>query len=123
MNIETTTTHPTTEPSFISPNPQTLTPLSRVSRLVTEFFQLSDPPTYNSPYVWWLRSKAALDISHPMPRPVKFSRSNGKRPVWHQEQILHWYGQWQGLEVKECVEAGDNIHDGVVSLSEYRVTK
>ena len=96
---------------YVSSDPKTLIGLSRLPDLVTEFFDLDleDRPSYDAPFVWWQRSKANEHIAVPMPEPVTFAAANGRGPLWHQEQLIHWFGMWRGLDVPVCIEAGDKL--------------
>jgi len=95
----------------ISDNPHVFVSLSRVSSVVNEFFHLDvdDQVKYDTPFVWWDRSKRNIDIANPMPVPVAFTSANDRGPLWHQDQIVHWFGQWRRLPVPECSQAGDKV--------------
>jgi len=110
-------------------DPRTLVSLSRVAALVSEFFDLDDPVEYDTPFVWWDRSKKNFGIALPMPEPIAFVGASAKGeaswsrgPLWHQEQIVHWYAEWRDLEVPFCREAGDRVTNrGATVPSSYRV--
>ena len=107
----------------ISDDPRTIVALARVAEVVNEFFHLDpdDVVAYDTPFVWWDRSKRNHGISHPMPTPFGYASANGRAPLFFQEQIVHWFGDWRGLEVPECRQAGDG-HDsrGRFKPSVYR---
>lgn len=119
---------------IISDDPHTIISLSRVAAIVNEFFHLDDDDmiSRDTPFVWWDRSKRNIGISHPMPKPIGYVTSdatadvasevdardtsddtgNGPRargPLWHQDQIVHWFGQWKDLDIPECQQAGDRV--------------
>ncbi len=107
----------------VSKDPKALVSLSRLSAVLDEFFNLDDLILPDTPFVWWNRSKGNYGISLPMPEPVAFSGANRRGPLWPQDQILHWYAEWQELSVPECREAGDRAASGGrYALSEYRST-
>ncbi len=95
----------------ISDDPHTLVSLSLLPKVLNEFFHLTGDDTvrHKTPPVWWDRSKRNIGIAHPMPTPVAFAASNDCRPLWHQDQIIHWFGQWRDLPVPECRQAGDTV--------------
>lgn len=101
---------------IISDDPHAIISLSRVALVVNEFFHLDadDEVKYDTPFVWWNRSKHNFGISLPMPKPIAFVGVDAvgvgaTGPLWYQEQIVHWFGQWRDLEVPECRQAGDSI--------------
>ena len=96
---------------IISDDPRAIISLSRVALIVNEFFNLDtdDEVKYDTPFVWWNRSKHNFGISLPMPKPISFVGVGVNGPLWHQEQIIHWFAQWRDLEVPECRQAGDSI--------------
>ncbi len=98
----TTTTHVNTDAA-------TLVSLSRLADVLNEFFDLDvdDEVQYDTPFVWWDRSKRNHGISLPMPEPMTYAAAAQRSPLWPQDQILHWYGDWRNVDVPECVEAGD----------------
>jgi len=107
----------------VSDDPHTLVSLSRVAALVSEFFDLEDPVEYDTPFVWWDRSKKNLGIALPMPEPVSYVGNESRGPLWHQEQIVHWFGEWRDLNVPHCREAGDRVTNrGATIPSSYRVS-
>ena len=87
--------------AVVSSDPETFVSLARVAFLVNEFFDLEadDRVAYDNPFVWWDRSKRNLGIAHPMPQPIGFASANkdgdGRGPLWYQDQIIHWFGQWR----------------------------
>ena len=108
----------------VQQDPRVLVSLSRVSEVVNEFFDLHDDDViaYDTPFVWWDRSKRNIGIELPMPEPMSYVGNNKRGPLWYQEQIIQWFGAWRELEVVECVEAGDRISSrGHRIYSEYRV--
>ncbi len=109
---------------YVSKDPKALVSLSRLSDVLDEFFDLDDSPiSRDTPFVWWNRSKGNYGISLPMPEPAAFSGADRRGPLWPQDQILHWYGQWQEVTVPKCPEAGDRASSGGrYTLSEYRST-
>ncbi len=112
----TTTTHVNTDAA-------TLVSLSRLADVLNEFFNLDvdDLIQYDTPFVWWDRSKRNHGISLPMPEPVTYASAAQRSPLWHQDQILHWYGSWREVEVPESREAGDRTDSrGRFRPSAYR---
>lgn len=117
---------------IISIDPSTIVSLARVSAVVNEFFHLDpdDAVNYDTPFVWWDRSKRNNGIALPMPEPVTYLgagrtsfTSVGRAPLWYQEQIIQWFGAWRELDVPECAQAGDRISSrGYVIPSPYRVS-
>lgn len=104
-----------------------LVSLSRVASVLNEFFQLDTTVQYDTPFVWWDRSKSNHGISLPMPEPMAYvggsanDPARARGPLWRQDQILHWYGEWQGLDVPEGRSAGDRIDSrGRFTPSTYR---
>ncbi len=95
----------------VSDDPHRLVALSRVSSLINEFFHLDDDNhiDYRTPFIWWNRSKQNR-MAFNMFVPVGYGGKAGDgdtRPFWHQEQIIHWYARWKGLDVGESQQAGD----------------
>jgi len=105
--------------TFVSADPRTILGLSRVAAVVSEFFDLDPVVNYDTPFVWWDRSKRNYGISLPMPEPIRYG-GDGRSPLFYQEQIIHWYGQWRGLAVPECHEAGDVVRSRGLIPSDYR---
>ena len=109
---------------IITQEPDTLVSLARVAIVVNEFFHLTeDAVSYDTPFVWWDRSKRNEGIALPMPEPVGYAgRATPIRaPLWYQQQIVQWFGQWRDLEVPECSQAGDRLSNrGHVIPSPYR---
>lgn len=84
-----------------------LVSLSEVPALLEAFFDLpEDSIRKETVYVWWDRSVNNRGIRIPMPTP-KARLANTH--LWEQQQIIHWYAAWKGLDVRECPEAGDRI--------------
>ena len=106
----------------VSPKGSTLIPLARIADLLNEYFSLTDDDTilYNTPYQWWQRSQLNNKISSPMPEETILI---GRSPAWPQEQILHWWGEWMGIEVPRGTAAGDRIgkEGAYLKGSKYRV--
>lgn len=103
-------------------DPRRFVSIAEIADLLNAFFKPDPPVGQATPYIWWHRSKANLDISLPMPRPsMVLGRTGAERPYWFQEALLHWYGAWRGIEVPVSLAAGDR-HDtnGRLFMSEYR---
>ena len=94
--------------TVVSTNPDELITSSQVADLLNEFFDLGDEDriAQNLPSMWWYRSRNNKDISHPMPK-ADMMVGRRKVPLWKQAKILHWFGEWQEMEVPWCREAGD----------------
>ena len=90
------------------PDPETLISLGELADILNGYFGLkgTDRVDYENPFSWWRRSSLNRDIALPMPEPAL---RHGKRrsPLFHQADIIHWYGDWKNLEVPMGHEAGD----------------
>ena len=106
----------------VSCNPNTIIVLSRFKPLLTEFFHLDDDAIHpHAPFMWWDRSKRGVGIGVPLPPPIAFSDGKGRGPLFTQEQVIHWYGMWKGLNVPTYVGVGDRVSDdGAITPSNLR---
>lgn len=89
-------------------DPDTLISLGEFASILNAYFGLEgdDAVDYENPFSWWRRSTLNIDIALPMPEPTA---RHGKRrsPLFHQADVLHWYGEWKNLDVPMGREAGD----------------
>ena len=84
----------------IHKDPTTLIGLGEVAGILNAWYGLEEPFTidYNTPMVWWNRSRRNKDISLPMPEPaVRIGQR--RSPAWEQGIIINWYGEWTDQKV------------------------
>jgi len=91
-------------------DPETLVSLGELSDIINSYFGLEDGDRvdYENPFSWWRRSTLNHHIALPMPEPV-IRVGKRRSPLFHQADVLHWYGDWKNLEVPMGREAGDTV--------------
>jgi len=83
-----------------SKTPTRLFGLPDIPELLNERFNLVgyDALEPSIARTWWNRSKPGGYIQLPMPTPDFFLAGPRPRPLWNENTIVAWYGEWKGLE-------------------------